>query len=92
MKYILLGTLSADWAKKHDKRVESATAKLKELGITLEAAYYTQGQFDFVDVVEAPEPDILLTFSIWYVTQGFGRIQSMPAFDAETLAAAADKA
>ncbi len=56
MKYVLLGTLSTEWAAKHGQRVESATAKLKELGITLEAIYYTQGQYDFVDVVDTPDP------------------------------------
>lgn len=89
MKYILLGTLSPDWAARHGKRVESAKDKLKQLGIGLEAVYYTQGRYDFVDVVDAPEPDALLTFSLWYVSQGFGRIESMPAFDMETLAQAA---
>ena len=92
MKYILLGKLSGDWAKKHGQRVESATDKLNELGITLEAVYYTQGAFDFVDVVDAPEPEALLTFSVWYVNQGYGHIQSMPAFDSDTLAQAADQA
>lgn len=92
MKYVLLGTLSTEWAAKHGQRVESAKKKLEELGITLEAAYYTQGQYDFVDVVETPDPEALLTFSVWYVTQGFGRVQSMPAFDSETLARAVRKA
>ncbi len=92
MKYVLLGTLGTDWAKRHGERVESATAKMKELGITLEAVYYTQGQFDFVDVVEAPEPESLLTFSVWYVSQGFGHIQSMPAFDPASMARATGKA
>lgn len=92
MKYILLGSLSAEWAAKHGQRVESAKAKLDQLGITLEAAYYTQGQFDFVDVVDAPDPEALLTFSVWYVVQGYGRVQSMPAFDSETLARAVSKA
>jgi uncharacterized protein with GYD domain len=91
MKYLLLGTLGTDWAAKHGRRVESSKAKLAELGITLEAVYYTQGQYDFVDVVEAPEPEALLTFSVWYVSQGYGHIQSMPAFDPETLARAASK-
>jgi hypothetical protein len=27
----------------------------------------------------------MLAFSIWYSTQGLGRIQSMPAFDAKSL-------
>ncbi len=92
MKYILLGSLSAEWAAKHEQRVKSAKAKLDQLGITLEAAYYTQGQFDFVDVVDAPDPEALLTFSVWYVVQGYGRVQSMPAFDSETLARAVSKA
>ena len=91
MKYVLLGTLSTEWAAQHGQRVESATAKLKELGITLEAVYYTQGQYDFVEVVDTPEPEDLLTFSLWYVTQGFGHIQSMPAFDPDTLARATAK-
>ena len=59
MKYVLLGTLSTDWAAKHGQRVESATAKLKELGITLEAIYYTQGQYDFVDVVDTTYPGVM---------------------------------
>ena len=92
MKYVLLGTLSTDWAAKHGKRVESAKDKLQELGITLEAAYYTQGQYDFVDVVDTSDPEALLTFSVWYVSQGYGHVQSMPAFDSDTLARAANKA
>ena len=91
MKYVLLGTLSTDWAAKHEQRVESATAKLKELGITLDAVYYTQGQYDFVDVVDTSDPAALLTFSVWYVTQGYSHIQTMPAFDPDTLARAAAK-
>lgn len=91
MKYVLLGTLSTEWAAKHGERVQSATTKLKDLGISLENSYYTQGQYDFVDVVDTPEPEALLTFSLWYVTQGYGHIQSMPAFDIDALARATGK-
>ncbi len=91
MKYVLLGTLGSEWAAKHQQRIESATAKLKELGITLDAVYYTQGQYDFVDVVDTSDPAALLTFSVWYVTQGYGHIQTMPAFDPDTLARATAK-
>jgi uncharacterized protein with GYD domain len=38
---------------------------------------------DFVDIVDAPNPEALLAFSVWYSTQGLGRIQSMPAFEAK---------
>lgn len=92
MKYVLLGTLSKDWAERHGERTDKARAKLKELNITLEAVYYTQGEVDFVDVVEAPNAEAMLAFSIWYVKQGFGRFHSMPAFDDATMRAALQQA
>ena len=92
MKYILLGTLSPEWAARQKKRVTSAKEKMAQLGITLEAVYYTQGRYDFVDVVDAPEPEDLLTFTLWYVSQGYGRIETMPAFDLDALAGSSEEA
>jgi uncharacterized protein with GYD domain len=88
MKYVLLGTLNPDWASKHAERVGKARAKLEKLGIKLESVHYTQGYYDFVDIVDAPGPEAMLAFSVWYATQGLGRIQSMPAFDAKDFEAA----
>jgi len=84
MKYVLLGSLSPEWANKQSERVGKARAKLDRLGIKIESIHYTQGYYDFVDIVEAPNPEALLAFSVWYSTQGLGRIQSMPAFDAKS--------
>jgi uncharacterized protein with GYD domain len=92
MKYIVLGTLEAAWAGKQSERITKAQAKLKELGIKLESIHYTQGFYDFVDVMDAPTPEAMLSFSVWYVSQGFGRIQSLPAFDAKTFDAAVKQA
>lgn len=92
MKYVLLGTLSPEWATKQAARTKAAKAKLEDLGIKLESVYYLQGAYDFVDVVDAPTPEAMLTFSVWYTKQGFGRFQSMPAFDMATLEKAAAKA
>src|ERR671919_1860371 len=52
MKYVLLGTLGPEWAGRHAERTDQAKAKLNELNIKLEAVYYTQGEVDFVDIVE----------------------------------------
>ena len=91
MKYVLLGSLSPEWAVQHDKRVNSAKAKLDALSIKLIGNYYTQGQYDFVDVVDTPNAESLLAFSVWYVAQGYGRFQSLPAFDSAELAKAAGR-
>jgi 2-oxoisovalerate dehydrogenase E1 component alpha subunit len=63
-------------------------AVLDTLGIKLESVYYTQGHYDFVDIVDARYPEAVLAFSVWYSTHGLGRIQSMPAFEAKTFEAA----
>ncbi|MDJ0948479.1 MAG: GYD domain-containing protein [Alphaproteobacteria bacterium] len=91
MKYVMLGTLSGDWATRQKERTGKARAKLEELGITLEALYYTQGTYDFVDVVEAPDAEAMLAFSVWYAKEGLGRITTMPAFSEAELQSAVDK-
>jgi uncharacterized protein with GYD domain len=84
MKYVLLGNLSPEYASKQSERVKKAKAKLDKLGIKIESIHYTQGYYDFVDIVDAPNPEAMLAFSVWYSTQRLGRIQSMPAFDAKS--------
>src|SRR5215475_1140969 len=88
MKYVLLGNLSPEWASKQSERTSKAKAKLDKLGIKIESIHYTQGHYDFVDIVDAPNPEALLAFSVWYASQGLGRVQSMPAFDAKSFASA----
>jgi uncharacterized protein with GYD domain len=89
MKYVLLGTLNPEWAGRQSERIGKAKAMLDKLGIKVESIQYTQGYYDFVDIVDAPNAEAMLAFSVWYASQGLGRIQSMPAFDAESFEAAA---
>jgi len=92
MKYVLLGTLSPEWARKQSERVGKAKAKLDKLGIKVESIHYTQGYYDFIDIVDAPKPEAVLAFSVWYSDQGLGRIQTMPAFEAKTFETAVKNA
>jgi len=91
MKYVLLGTLGVDSLEKQKRRVTTARAKLKELGMKLESVYYTQGQYDFVDVVDAPSAEAMLAFSVWYSQQGHGKLVSLPAFDERSFVKALSK-
>jgi uncharacterized protein with GYD domain len=85
MKYVLVGTLAPDWIGRQKERVDDCRAKAKDLGIIFESIYYTQGVYDFVDVVEASDTYVMLGFSLWYAKQGYGRITTMPAFDEEAM-------
>ena len=80
MKYILLGSIDSKWLNKQSERYTKSSEKLKQLNIKLENVYYTQGQYDFVDVITAPGPESVLSFSIWYANKASGRIQTLPAF------------
>ena len=81
MKYIFLGTITPEWIGRQTERMQSCRAKAEELGMRLEANYYTQGIYDFIDVVEASDTYVVLGFSIWYANEGYGKIITMPAFD-----------
>ena len=80
MKYVLLGTISPSWIGKQTERLTKSNEKLKELKIKQESVLYTQGQFDFVEIIDAPGPESVLAFTIWYNKKGFGSIQTLPAF------------
>ena len=81
MKYVLLGTISPSWIGKQTERLTKSNEKLKQLGIRQESVLYTQGQYDFVETIEAPGPESVLGFTIWYSKKGFGSIQTLPAFE-----------
>ena len=66
MKYVLLGTRNAEWAGKHTDRIAKARGKADALRIKLESIHYTQGHYDFVDIVDAPNPEAMVAFSLWY--------------------------
>ena len=80
MKYILLGSIDSKWLNKQSDRYTKSSKKLQQLGIKLENVYYTQGQYDFVEIIDAPGPETVLGFTIWYSKKGFGVIQTLPAF------------
>lgn len=85
MKYVLLGEMNADQIERSEERISKVKTKLDELNIKLDVVYYTQGEFDFVDVVDAPDPTAVLTLSVWYARQGYGRIRTMPAFSMDEM-------
>ncbi len=92
MKYVVLGSISPQWAARQDRRTKLARAMAKRLGIKIESVNYTQGDHDFVDIVELPTAEAMLAFSVWYANCGLGRMRSMPAFSEKAFAAASGRA
>ncbi|MFO0987285.1 MAG: GYD domain-containing protein [Alphaproteobacteria bacterium] len=91
MKFILIGTHAPEWVGRSRERTPRASAKARELGIVVTANYFTQGQYDFVSVLDCPDAVSASAFSIWYMEQGFGRVQTMLAYDSQEFGAVLDK-
>ena len=80
MKYIYYGTVDATWATRTEDRWKLVAPKLEELGITIESIYYTQGEFDFIEIVECDDPQAVIAYSIWIAKEGIARMKTMTAF------------
>ena len=81
MKYVLLGSITPSWIGKQAERYKKSDEKLTQLGIKQVSVLYTQGQYDFVETIEAQSPESVLGFTMWYSKKGFGNIQTLPAFE-----------
>src|SRR5438128_12293066 len=76
MKYVLLGNLSPEYASKQSERDKKAKAKLDKLCINIESIHYTRGHYDFVDIVDAPNPEALRALPVRCSAQHRGRIRA----------------
>ena len=90
MRYVLFGKLDKDWLNRSERTAKSRE-KLEELEIKLLSVFYTQGAYDFVDVIETEDPKAALAFSAWYASQRYGEIMSMPAYTTDEFTQALDK-
>ncbi len=83
-KYIMLGQLTDQGvrhAKESPRRKQVFRDLAKSFGATVEAVYWTMGQYDFVVIVDAPDDTAMTTLSISLGTRGNGRTQTLRAFE-----------
>ncbi|MGB1547142.1 MAG: GYD domain-containing protein [Alphaproteobacteria bacterium] len=79
-RFVVLGKHSDEWLGRQPERSNKVAAKAKELGLDIKSSNYTQGIYDFVDVIDAADRESVMAFSIWYRTQGFGDMTTMAVF------------
>jgi uncharacterized protein with GYD domain len=95
MKYVFLGTINQrEWEapERAAERMRRCREKFQELGIAVLHGVWTQGPYDFVDILEASDSIAPLAFSMWWGAQGYGRITTMAAFDRNQITEARQQA
>ena len=82
--YILLSTLTQQGVqtlKANPERLLQVNKDIEELGIRVLHQWATLGEFDFVNVVEAPDIETIARASISIAARGSVRIQTLPALE-----------
>jgi uncharacterized protein with GYD domain len=86
--YILLSTLSTQGVqtlKANPDRLREVNRDIEELGARVLHQWATLGEFDFVNVVEAPDVATVAKISIALGARGSTRIETLPALEIDEL-------
>ena len=89
--YILLSTLSTQGVqtlKANPDRLREVNRDIEELGARVLHQWATLGEFDFVNVVEAPDIATVAKISVSLGARGSTRIETLPALAIDDLVSA----
>jgi uncharacterized protein with GYD domain len=84
--FILLTTLTQQGVqtlKSNPERLRQVNQDVEELGARVLQQWATLGEFDFVNVVEAPDIATVAKISIGLAARGSSRIETLPALEIE---------
>ena len=82
--FILLSTLTQQGVqtlKANPERLLQVNRDIEELGVKVLHQWATLGEFDFVNVVEAPDIATVARVSVTISSRGSTRIETLPALD-----------
>lgn len=80
--YIMLSNLTSDGLetiRKKPERILEVEEELKAMGITIKGQWAVLGEYDFVNLVEAPDNDTIAKASVQIGSRGSVSIVTMPA-------------
>jgi uncharacterized protein with GYD domain len=80
--YIMLSRLTPEGVqtiKNNPQRIKEVNREIEQLGAEVKAQWATLGQFDFVNVVEAPDDLTMSRISLELGSRGTARYESMSA-------------
>jgi uncharacterized protein with GYD domain len=84
--FILLSTLTQQGVqtlKSNPERLREVNKDVEELGCRVVHQWATLGEFDFVNVVEAPDVATIARVSVALGSRGSTRIETLPALEIE---------
>ena len=80
--WLMLTTLTPEGVqtiKNNPQRIREVNKEIEQLGASVKAQWATLGQFDFVNVVEAPDEKTMSRVSLELGSRGTARYESLAA-------------
>jgi uncharacterized protein with GYD domain len=80
--YIMLSTLTPEGVqtvKNNPQRIKEVNREIEQIGARVVAQWAVLGQFDFINVVEAPDEKTMAKVSLELGSRGTARYQSLAA-------------
>ena len=80
--YIMLSTLTDEGAKtikKNPERIKQVNAEVEAMGVKVLAQYAVMGQYDFVNILEAPDNETVARLSVELSSRGSMKMVTLPA-------------
>jgi uncharacterized protein with GYD domain len=88
--YVMLTTLGPDgWAtvRENPDRIRQVTQEVESMGLRVVAQYALMGQWDFLNIIEAPDEATLATAAITLAARGTMRTMTLQAVPVDQLVA-----
>jgi uncharacterized protein with GYD domain len=80
--YIMLTTLSPEGVqtiKNNPGRIHEVNREIEQLGATVKAQWATLGEYDFINVIEAPDERTMARISVELGSRGTGKYETLVA-------------
>jgi uncharacterized protein with GYD domain len=80
--YIMLTTLSPEGVqtiRNNPGRIREVNREIEQLGATVKAQWATLGEYDFINVIEAPDERTMARISVELGSRGTGKYETLVA-------------
>jgi uncharacterized protein with GYD domain len=84
--YVMLSTLTPEGVqtiKNNPERIREVNKEIEQLGASVKAQYATLGEYDFVNIVEAPDEGTIARVSLELGSRGTAKYHTLTAIPIE---------
>lgn len=89
-KFVMLSTLGPDGSarlRENPERLREVSAEVEAMGVTVLQQYAVLGQWDFLNIIEAPDEVTMARVATTLASRGTLKTMTLPIIDIETFIA-----